>query len=53
MLRPPGSHEVRWLAVALVRASVALNRSLGLDPRAQNGQEPLEENVFQVWFRRS
>ena len=48
MLRPAGTHEIRWLAVLLVRISLALNRALGLNLPPPGEQEPIAENILQV-----
>ena len=48
MLRPAGTHEIRWLAVLLVLISLALNRVLGLNPPPEGEQEPIAENILQV-----
>ena len=51
MLLPASSNEVRWLAVVLVRISLALNRMLALNPPAPGEQEPVSENIVQVRWR--
>ena len=48
MLRPVTSQEIGWLAVVLVRLSMRVNCTVGLDGGQPAAEDEQPDNVFQV-----